>query len=287
MKAFRRRLKPIAYLTSLLVIAAALWMPSSAIGQALPGSPFGSGDGASSVTFLDSVFRVQDNGDTTKQFAFQVSGVTAGNTRTATVPNTDFTMAGINIAQSWTAAQTFGNDAKLSFGASGGGFIFSTNPTPDTVIMTTNNVANSFVVAETGDTTFDWAHANQTHPTIFIHSTNQSTTEFTGYTYLGATPSRNTVTVDTATTFAVTSAYVVLACTGAETINTITGGLTGMELILEHTDTECTIADDDDATAANAVDLTGAATNDVGAVNKVIKLLYNGTYWLQMSESDN
>ena len=98
---------------------------------------------------------------------------------------------------------------------------------------------------------------------------------------------RPTVTVNGATTFAVTASYMVLACTGAETINTITGGSTGTLVLVENSDTECTIADDDDATAADAIDLTGTATNDTGAVAKVITLLYNGTHWLQTSESDN
>lgn len=98
---------------------------------------------------------------------------------------------------------------------------------------------------------------------------------------------REAKTVDAATTFAVTSSYVVLDCTGAETINTITGGVTGMRLLIENTDTDCTIADDDDPTAANAIDLTGTATNDVGALKKVIELIYNGTDWAQTSESDN
>lgn len=97
---------------------------------------------------------------------------------------------------------------------------------------------------------------------------------------------KEAITVDGVTTFAITSGYISLACTGAETINTITGGITGMELIIEHTDTDCTIADDEDPTAANAIDLTGAAS-DVGAVGKVIRLLYNGTHWLQTGESDN
>jgi hypothetical protein len=95
------------------------------------------------------------------------------------------------------------------------------------------------------------------------------------------------VTVDAATTFALQSDYITLACTGAETINTITGGFTGLRVYVEHTDTDCTIADDDAATAANAVDLTGTATNDVGAAAKVIVLLYNGTHWYQVGESDN
>lgn len=95
------------------------------------------------------------------------------------------------------------------------------------------------------------------------------------------------VTVDSATTFAVTSSRVLLACTGAETINTITGGISGMLLVIENTDTECTIADDDSATATDAIDLIGTGTNDVGAVAKVITLIYNGSHWLQTAESDN
>lgn len=98
---------------------------------------------------------------------------------------------------------------------------------------------------------------------------------------------KEAIVVDAVTTFAVTSGYISLACTGAETINTIAGGATGLELVIEHTDTECTIADDDDPTAANAVNLTGTATNDAGAVGKVIRLLYDGTHWLQVGESAN
>lgn len=46
---------------------------------------------AGGSTFLDNAFAVQDDGDPTKQFALQVSGVAAGTTRTATVPNRNFT----------------------------------------------------------------------------------------------------------------------------------------------------------------------------------------------------
>ncbi len=99
---------------------------------------------------------------------------------------------------------------------------------------------------------------------------------------------RVTVTVDGATTFSVaTRNHVTLACTGAETINTITGGVPGQLLYLANTDTECTLADDDDATATDAIDLTGTATSDVGAVKKILVLFYNGTSWEQISESDN
>jgi microcystin-dependent protein len=46
-----------------------------------------------SVTeFADNAFRVQDNGDATKELAFELSGLTTGNTRTLTVPDADGTI---------------------------------------------------------------------------------------------------------------------------------------------------------------------------------------------------
>lgn len=42
----------------------------------------------------DSVFRIQDNGDTTKQLAFEVSGITTATTRTLTVQDSDQTLVG-------------------------------------------------------------------------------------------------------------------------------------------------------------------------------------------------
>jgi hypothetical protein len=44
---------------------------------------------AGGPTFLDSTFRVQDDGDNTKQIAFQASGITTATTRTITMPDQD------------------------------------------------------------------------------------------------------------------------------------------------------------------------------------------------------
>lgn len=44
---------------------------------------------AGSDTFLDSVFRIQDDGDTSKQIAFQASAITTSTTRTITMPDAD------------------------------------------------------------------------------------------------------------------------------------------------------------------------------------------------------
>lgn len=53
--------------------------------------------GAVVTAFADNVFRIQDNGDATKQLAFQVSGITTATTRTLTPPNADATIAALDV----------------------------------------------------------------------------------------------------------------------------------------------------------------------------------------------
>lgn len=52
----------------------------------------------SGTTFNDDVFRIRDNGDTTKQLAFELSGITTATTRTWTAPN----VSGVSIVNTAT-----------------------------------------------------------------------------------------------------------------------------------------------------------------------------------------
>lgn len=54
------------------------------------------------VTIKDTLFTLQDDGDTSKQLQFQLSGITTGNTRILTVPNTSDTIAVLALAQTFT-----------------------------------------------------------------------------------------------------------------------------------------------------------------------------------------
>jgi hypothetical protein len=52
-----------------------------------------------SVTVKDANLVIQDDGDTTKQFKFQASGITTATTRTLTVPDADTTIVGTGATQ--------------------------------------------------------------------------------------------------------------------------------------------------------------------------------------------
>lgn len=57
---------------------------------------------ATGASVQDSTFSIYDNVDNTKLVAFQVSGVTAGNTRTLTVPDANTTIVGTDTTQTLT-----------------------------------------------------------------------------------------------------------------------------------------------------------------------------------------
>ena len=97
-------------------------MASSAVYQ-MPGTDGSSGDclstngaatlswvscsgGGSAPPFVDTTNIIKGSVDATKLLRFEVDGLTTATTRTWTAQNADLTVAGIDIAQTWTATQT-------------------------------------------------------------------------------------------------------------------------------------------------------------------------------------
>lgn len=67
-----------------------------------------------SGVFSDSTFRIQDNGDATKQIAFEASGITTGTTRTVTMPNVNGTMVTTGDTGSVATAMIAGDAVTLA-----------------------------------------------------------------------------------------------------------------------------------------------------------------------------
>ena len=66
--------------------------------------------GGSSPPFVDSTSIIKGSADATKLLSIEVDGFTTGTTRTLTPQNASYTLAGINIAQTFSANQTLGAD---------------------------------------------------------------------------------------------------------------------------------------------------------------------------------
>lgn len=113
-----------------------------------------------------------------------------GADRTYTVPDASTTIAGLGVAQTFTAAQTISSGVDLVLGASSDGFRFSTTLTPDSLIVQTSATSNATHFFERGDIAFDFTNSGCgsavcTDPNIFIHSTNQATDQYSGLTSAG------------------------------------------------------------------------------------------------------
>jgi hypothetical protein len=64
------------------------------------------GGGGSSPPFVDTTNIIKGSADATKLLRFEVDGLTTATTRTWTAQDANITVAGIDLAQTWTATQT-------------------------------------------------------------------------------------------------------------------------------------------------------------------------------------
>ena len=94
------------------------------------------------------------------------------------------------------------------------------------------------------------------------------------------------VTVDETTVAVITSNVIQLQCTGAETVTTLTGGVSGQLLTIIHDDSDCTINDTDNNTA-DQIDMLGSNNDLAGAADLIVQLVYNDVHWFAVSESAN
>lgn len=89
----------------------------------------------SALPVVDTTAIAKGSSDATKQVRLEVDGLTTGTTRALTVPDASGTLALIDLAQSWTALQTFGSgvafstSGNIAFSSAGRGIFFGTGGT--------------------------------------------------------------------------------------------------------------------------------------------------------------
>lgn len=171
------------------VLALALvLLPALASAQTVPGSPFGGSSSGSGVTWpvSDAVFSLSDDASPTKLMTFQLSSITAGQTSVLTVPDADFTLAGSNIVNTWGATQTVTNLVAWDFGSPTMFTLYpSSQQTPDAGVLALGTINRHFLVIEAGDAGTDFAHPQQTNPTMFFQNAAASTTQHNGVAFYG------------------------------------------------------------------------------------------------------
>lgn len=86
----------------------------------------------------------------------------------------------------------------------------------------------------------------------------------------------------------VSTNIVTIDCVGPETIATILGGVTGQLLTLINIDSgiQCTFVDDDEPTAANAINLDLALVNWQQNPNDILTLAFDGNAWREVSRNN-
>lgn len=128
------------------------------------------------ATYSDSVFRIQDNADATKEIAFEASGITTGTTRTLTMIDADLTLANM-AGQTNTAVDIDGGTIdNVTMGGSQHILDINTqdikvisptaagSQTPLWVINTINNNATSAVYIQ--------GNSANSYPNVYLENNN-------------------------------------------------------------------------------------------------------------------
>jgi hypothetical protein len=105
--------------------------------------------GGSSPPFADNTDIIKDDADATKLLRFSIGGFTTGTTRTLTPQNADYIIAGTNIAQTFSAVQTFSSNPVISAITNTGTLTLPTST--DTLVgrATTDTLTNKTLTSPT------------------------------------------------------------------------------------------------------------------------------------------
>lgn len=264
----------------------------------LTGDLIFSGGGEINTTAPNNIFLVPGTGGITQ--------VGAGSTSHALTTNDDLFVAGklevdgavfFDSASTIAGSMTFATNIDTFWASSS--IRWSSNNSPNTTVFGLSSTSNALLFCRSDGRAFNYAHAQQSNPTLFLQSNNQSTTEWgslthdqtdfvldqgTGSTKLAGSVKHNITTVNAATyDLAVTDYFL-------KVTYTTTGAVTALRLMSAQTLSGRTIHIKDAGfnAATNNITVTtegsetidGSATYVLSSDGESVSLISDGTNWL-------
>tara|TARA_R100001530_G_scaffold41579_1_gene31788 strand:- start:2721 stop:3197 length:477 start_codon:yes stop_codon:yes gene_type:complete len=96
------------------------------------------------------------------------------------------------VKEFYSGKAYFNNDVRyedgvnLFFGTADDASIqWNTGQTNDALSVQVGATSNSVMIIQKADVAYDFAHSNQTHPTLYVHSANQSATQWLALSHNG------------------------------------------------------------------------------------------------------
>lgn len=180
----------------------------------------------------DSTFSLADNTDSTKKLAFQLSGITTGNTRTLTVPDADGTLAltsnKLSVFASTTSAELAG---VISDETGSGSLVFATSPsltTPSLGVASATSINKVTITAPATGSTLTIADGKTltSSNTLTLAGTDGSTLNIGAGGTLGTAAFTNTSAYEVPLTFSTGLTRTINTITIDSTVATLTGSQT-------------------------------------------------------------
>ena len=155
--------------------------------SAVDGTGYWASPASAPTTFSDDVFRIQDDGDASKEIAFQASGITTSTTRTITMPDTDVDLGQISTNSNNISANTSDiADIRTTQGTSDGDTNLGTFT--GSTISDNNTVKGALQELETEVETKSTASAGDIAETSFSAANNQvAAADVTGLAFANGT----------------------------------------------------------------------------------------------------